>query len=74
MNKCLNICQVSLARDIPIIKINYENFKKLYSNLKFFIICKNKEKNLFEKYFNNENFEIIDEDSILSYYEFEKFF
>ena len=44
MNKMFKYLPVSLARDIPIIKINYENFKKLYSNLKFFIICKNKEK------------------------------
>ena len=35
----LNICQVALARDLPIIKENVKEFNKYYSNINFFIIC-----------------------------------
>ena len=35
----LNVCQVSLARDIPIILENYHSFKNLYKTIKVFIIC-----------------------------------
>ena len=40
----LNICQVSLNRDIPLILENYKNFKKLYKkNIHFFVICPNEQ-------------------------------
>jgi len=45
----LNICQVSLSRDIPIIKSNYNNFSKIYENLKFYIICQSKDVSYLKK-------------------------
>ncbi len=39
----LNVCQVALVRDLPIIKENIAEFNKYYSNLNFFIICPSKE-------------------------------
>ena len=35
----LNICQVSLARDISLVKENYFNFISFYKNSNFFLIC-----------------------------------
>jgi len=45
----LNICQVSLSGNIPTILKNIENFKKYYPGFKLYIICRNKEKKIFEK-------------------------
>ena len=39
----LNVCQVTLVRDLPIIKENIAEFNKYYSNINFFIICPSKE-------------------------------
>ena len=47
--KTLNICQVSLARDIPLILKNFENFKKFYKTIKIYIICSRKEMEEFKK-------------------------
>tara|TARA_B100000767_G_scaffold271054_1_gene295919 strand:- start:54 stop:1022 length:969 start_codon:yes stop_codon:yes gene_type:complete len=67
MNKnTLNICQVSLARDIPIIIENYKSFKKLYNTIKIFIICPKKEINEFRKKLIFEEFNIICEDDLIS--------
>ena len=63
----LYICQVSLARDIPIIKENYNNFKKLYECIKIFIICPQNEIGLFKKEVNFPEIEIINEESIISF-------
>jgi len=63
----LYICQVSLARDIPIIKENYNNFKKLYESIKIFIICPQNEIELFKKEVNFPEIEIINEKSIISF-------
>ena len=73
-NEKINICQVSLARDISIVKDNYFNFIKLYKNLKFFIICQSKDFDLFKNTFNFDNCEIINEDEILTLKEFKKIF
>ena len=45
----LNICQVSLARDIPIILENFHSFKRIYKSFKIFIICPESEMNKFQK-------------------------
>lgn len=66
----LYICQVSLARDIPIIKENYKNFKKLYEGIKIFIICPQNEIEFFKKEVNFQEIEIINEESIISFKEF----
>lgn len=66
----LYICQVSLARDIPIIKENYENFRSLYESIKIFIICPQNEIEVFKKEVNFPEVEIINEDSIISFENF----
>ena len=45
----LNICQVSLAGNIPIIRENYKEFVKFYKNVNFYIICPKKEKKYSDK-------------------------
>jgi hypothetical protein len=50
----LNICQVALARDLPIIKENIKEFNKYYSNINFFIICPSKELKIFSKLKSNK--------------------
>lgn len=70
----LNICQVSLYRDIAIIIDNYYSFKKFYKNFKVFIICPNKEINKFKKKLKFEEFNFISEESIISFEEFNKIF
>ena len=62
----LNICQVSLARDIPIITENLKEFKKFYNEIRFFVICPKKEIDLFNKYLNFPEIELVDEDSIIT--------
>ena len=67
----LNICQVALAGDLPIIKENIKEFNKYYSNIKFFIVCPSKELKVFSKLKSNKIF-IINEESIISYKKFYK--
>ena len=67
----LNICQVALVGDLPIIKENIKEFNKYYSNVNFFLICPSKELNIFSKLKSNKIF-IINEDSIISYKKFYK--
>jgi len=67
----LNICQVALAVDLPIIKENIKEFNKYYSNIKFFIVCPSKELKVFSKLKSNKIF-IIKEESIISYKKFYK--
>jgi len=67
----LNICQVALARDLPIIKENIKEFNKYYSNVNFFIICPSKELKIFSKLKSNK-ISIINEETIISYKSFYK--
>ena len=68
----LNVCQVSIAGNIPIIKENYKNFCKFYDKPLFFIICPNKEFKIFKKNFNSSQIKIIKENSIISFKDFLK--
>ena len=71
----LNICQVSLNRDIPLILENYKNFKKLYKkNIHFFVICPNKQVNEFKEKLYFDEFKIINEDEIIEFKEFENIY
>jgi hypothetical protein len=70
----LNICQVSLSRDIPIILENYLSFKNYYSSFKIFVICPKNEIEEFKKKLNFQEFIFIDETSIISFKEFENIF
>jgi hypothetical protein len=70
----LNFCQVSLSRDIPIILENYKSFKKIYKSFKIFVICPKNEIQLFKKKLDFIEFNLIDEDSIISFEDFSKIF
>ena len=65
------ICQVSLARDIPIIIQNYFAFKNYYKDIKIFIICPKHEMDEFKNKLDYDDFIFICEDKIIS---FSKFF
>ena len=69
----LNVCQVTLVRDLPIIKENIAEFNKYYSNLNFFIICPSKETESFLK-IKEKNIKIINEESIISFEDFKNYF
>jgi hypothetical protein len=69
----LNVCQVTLVRDLPIIIENITEFKKYYTNVNFFIICPLKEIELFIKIKEN-NIKIINEESIILFEDFKKIF
>ena len=66
-SETLNICQVSLAGNIPIIKQNIEKFNNFYNDVFFYIIVPNKDLNLFKKKIKNRNVEIISEDKIIKF-------
>ena len=70
----LNICQVSLKRDIPLIIKNYHNLKKIYQEIKIYIICPTQDFFEFKKKLNYKEIEILKEDSIISLNEFNKIF
>lgn len=76
MNKIdkITLCQVSLKRDIPLILQNFKNFEKLYKNVKIFIICPIRDLSYFKKIFYYDEFEILPEDEILTFKEFESVF
>ena len=66
----VNICQVSIKRDIPIILKNYKNFIKFYKDIKIYIICPANEITDFQSKLNFKEFEIIEEESLISYDKF----
>ena len=70
----INICQVSLKRDIPLILKNYLNFKKFYKQITIYVICPSKELFFFKDGLNYKEFQIIPEDHIISLNNFEKIF
>ena len=55
-NKTLNFCQISLARDIPIILQNYKSLKNFYKDIKINIICPKSELNIFRRNLNFNEF------------------
>ena len=67
----INICQVSLNRDIPLIIENLKNFKKFYKNINFFIICPKIQLNEFKQKINFDEIKIISEEKILEFQKFE---
>jgi hypothetical protein len=70
----LNICQVSLNNNIPLIIENYLNFKKIYKKIKICVICPNKQLREFKNRLDLEDIEIVDEDKIISFKEFNKIY
>lgn len=72
--KTLNICQVSLNSNIPLIIENYKNFKKIYKKIKVHVICPQEQLSEFQYKLNFEDVEIINEDKIIAFNEFNKIF
>lgn len=70
IDKRLNICQVSMAGNIPTIKENSKNFKKFFKETNFFIICPSNEINEFKEKLNSSNYNIIDENTLITFEEF----
>ena len=70
----LNICQVSLKGNLPIIIENYHKFRSFYKDLNIFIICPKKDLKHFKKKLKQEEFIIINEDQIIPFFKFKKIF
>ena len=68
------LCQVSLDNNIPLIKENYENFKKIYNSVKIYVVCPKSQIKKFKNKLNFREIEIVNEDEILSFRDFEKIF
>jgi hypothetical protein len=66
----LNICQVSLKGNIPIILENLKNFNLHYNSNKFYIVCPQKDKKIFENRLKRKNIIIICENSLISFKRF----
>ena len=73
-NERINFCQVSLARDIPIIQQNYKSLKTFYQDIQITIICPRSEFDIFKKNLNSEEFVIFCEEEIISFKEFKNIF
>ena len=70
----INLCQVSLKRDLSLILKNYQSFKKFYEKINIYIICPSKDLAHFKEQLNSDEFRIISEDEIISFKEFELIF
>ena len=68
----MNICQVSLKGNIPIIKENLKNFNKLYTDNYFYIVCPKKDKKFFSKKIKNNKVFFIEEESLIKFSKFKK--
>ena len=68
------LCQVSLENNIPLIKENYENFKKIYNSLKVYVVCPKTHIKKFKNKLDFKEIKIINEDEILSFKNFKKIF
>ena len=68
------LCQVSLDNNIPLIKENYENFKKIYNTVKIYVVCPKSQIKKFKDKLNFKKIKIINEDQILSFRDFKKIF
>ena len=68
----MNICQVSLAGNIEIIKENLKKFEQYYKDINIYIVCPEKDLHEFKKQFNKKNIDIISEDKIIKFERFKK--
>ena len=66
----LNICQVSLAGNIPIILKNIKNFENFYTNVFFYIIVPSKDLSLFKKKIKGKNVKFISENDLIKFSKF----
>jgi len=72
MIKNMNICQVSLIGNLPILMENIVNFNKYYKKNNFYIICPKKKKKFFLKKFKKKNIKIIPEENLINFSKFKK--
>ena len=56
LKKTLNICQVSLDNNIPLIIENFLNLKKIYDEVRVFVLCPEKQlKNLKKNFLSKKS-------------------
>jgi len=70
----INVCQVSLENNIPLIIENFINFKKIYGEIKIFILCPKEQLDQFKKKLPFKEIVIINEDELLSFNDFKKIY
>ena len=68
----LNICQVSLAGNIPIILKNIANFENFYDKVFFYIVVPYKDIELFKKKIKNKNVKFYPESTLIKFSKFKK--
>ena len=73
-DKKINICQVSLKGNIPIILENYKKFKSYYNDINIFIICPKNELKFFKKKIKFHDVFLISEEKLISFEKFKKLF
>lgn len=68
----LNICQVSLAGNIPIILKNIANFENFYDKVFFYIVVPYKDIEIFKKKIKNKNVKFYPESTLIKFSKFKK--
>ena len=69
-----NFCTVTLATDAEIVNENLNQINNIYKNTKLFIICPKRDNDIFYKILKAKNYEIINEDELLTFNEFKNIF
>ena len=72
--KTINFCQVSLIGNLNLILKNYHQLKKIYQNIKIYVICPSKELHLFKEALFYDEIEIIDENELISKDDFKEIY
>ena len=70
----LNLCTVTLGTDAEIVNENLIKFNEIYKSVKLYIICPKKDKEIFIRTITDPNYEIINEETLISFTEFKKIF
>ena len=70
----LNLCTVTLGTDAEIVNENLIKFNEIYKSVKLYIICPKKDEEIFIRTITDPNYEIINEETLISFTEFKKIF
>ena len=70
----LNLCTITLGTDAEIVDENLIRFNNIYKNVKLYIICPKKDEKIFIKTITSPNYEIINEETLISFIEFKNIF